>query len=158
MQGRWSHSWLVAVCVALTPLGAQAQSAEQLQVHDVWVRESAANPATAAYFVIENTSPQSTALVEVRTAAAGLTELHTMRMMQKDGREMMSMAQVADVPVPANGRTELKPGGFHVMLFKLAQPLSPGATVALTLRFANGVTKSVSATVRPMMAPGGMGR
>jgi copper(I)-binding protein len=155
-----ANGWWRGVVVGLLMVWpAGAQTAEELQVRDAWVRESAqGSPATAAYLVIRNTSAQATALRSVTTAAAGLTELHTMRMVQRDGREMMTMLQVSEVPVPAHADTELKPGGVHVMLFKLPQGLVPGGSVTLNLAFANGITKTVTAAVRPMAATGGMHR
>ena len=45
------------------------------------------------------------------------------------------MRPVADIPVPAGQTVRLRPGGLHVMLIGLTEPLRQGATVPLTLRF-----------------------
>jgi copper(I)-binding protein len=37
--------------------------------------------------------------------------------------------------LPAGQAVQLKPGGYHLMLMDLKQPLPKGATVPLTLRF-----------------------
>ena len=39
------------------------------------------------------------------------------------------------VPVPANGRARLEPGGLHIMLMKLKRPLAVGDKVPATLVF-----------------------
>jgi copper(I)-binding protein len=55
---------------------------------------------------------------------------------------------------------ELKPGGFHVMLMDLKQPLKAGDTVPVTLVIESGgkqETVEVSAPVRALAAGGGHG-
>jgi copper(I)-binding protein len=47
----------------------------------------------------------------------------------------MRMRPVADIPVPANGSVTLQPGGLHLMLIGLTQPLAVGQSVPVTLRF-----------------------
>lgn len=48
---------------------------------------------------------------------------------------MMEMVPVERVDVPAGGVAELKPGGYHVMLLDLTEPLSAGDRIVLTLTF-----------------------
>ncbi len=50
--------------------------------------------------------------------------------------------------VPAEGAHELVPGGDHLMLMDLTQPLQPGAEVALTVVFEDGSELPVTAQVR----------
>ena len=59
---------------------------------------------------------------------------------------MMTMQKVDRMVVPANGKAELKPGGWHLMLIELAQPLlSP---VDLTMRFEDGTVIATDAEIR----------
>ena len=60
----------------------------------------------------------------------------------------MKMRQVKDIPVPAGGQAKLEPGGLHVMLIDLKQPLKAGDTVPLTLRFDDGGKQLVNVPVR----------
>jgi copper(I)-binding protein len=46
------------------------------------------------------------------------------------------MREVKGYEIPANGSFELKPGGAHLMLVDIKQPLKEGDRVALTLKFA----------------------
>lgn len=154
----------LAALVLLTGAPASAgQSADSLVIRDVWIREAPSpQSATAAYLVIENDSDTATSLVAVEGQVADSLELHTMQMRSREGLEargtaagggeMMSMVKVSEVPVPAKGRAELKPGSFHIMLFKLKQPLVAGGTVPLTLRFSNGLARAVVAKVLPRAA------
>ena len=62
--------------------------------------------------------------------------------------EMMKMQQVKEIKVPASGRVELKPGGYHLMLFGLKKPLTDGDEISLTLTTNRGWTVTVPAKVR----------
>jgi copper(I)-binding protein len=47
----------------------------------------------------------------------------------------MSMREVARIPIPAGTTVEMKPGGYHIMLLGLAEPLVRGGTISVTLSF-----------------------
>jgi copper(I)-binding protein len=64
------------------------------------------------------------------------------------GGGMMQMRQVDAIDVPAGGSVELKPGGYHIMLLELAEPLTEGTMVPLTLRFEGFDPVVVEAEVR----------
>jgi copper(I)-binding protein len=49
---------------------------------------------------------------------------------------MMSMSPVDEIPVPAGETAVLEPGGYHVMLLDLVEPLEVGSTIEVTLTFA----------------------
>ena len=70
------------------------------------------------------------------------------------------MRPVENIPVPANGQTALEPGGYHIMLIDLRQPLKEGANVPLTLTFEKAGTVTLQVPVvkagsSPMPAAGG---
>jgi hypothetical protein len=48
---------------------------------------------------------------------------------------MMEMVPVERIEVPAGGATPLEPGGYHVMMLDLSEPLTDGAVIELTLTF-----------------------
>jgi copper(I)-binding protein len=83
---------------------------------------------------------------------AKVVEIHAMKM---DGG-VMTMNAVPRLTVPAGKPVELKPGGYHVMLMGLVQPLKDGETVPLTLTFESPAGKrstvDVKALVRPLAA------
>jgi periplasmic copper chaperone A len=85
----------------------------------------------AVYVTLGNSGSQPDALVSASTDAAQTTELHETT---RDG-DVMKMRPVKTIPVPAGGKTELKPGGYHIMLRGLKHDLKPGEKVALTLKF-----------------------
>ncbi|HFD40738.1 MAG TPA: copper chaperone PCu(A)C [Anaerolineae bacterium] len=90
--------------------------------------------AGAAYMIIKNTGGEADKLLSGETPAAEVVELHESYM---DENQVMHMRAVEGgyIEVPAHGQVELKPGGYHVMLIKLVEPLEAGKTVPLTLHF-----------------------
>jgi copper(I)-binding protein len=128
------------LAVVLAGCGAPAG----LSVQDAWVRASPmADRAGAAYMVLVNDGAADR-LIGVSTSAATIVEMHETR--EADG--MMQMAPVDAIPVPANGQAELKPGGYHLMLFDLDPVLEPGDPITFTLTFENAGTVTVVAEVR----------
>ena len=97
----------------------------------------AARPA--GYLVIQNRGGEPVALVAVETEAAEQTEIHVME--YKDDR--MTMRRVSELQVPAGEEVALKPGGTHLMLMELRQPLRDGDEVELVLRFGDGTERRV---------------
>jgi copper(I)-binding protein len=130
--------------LTLASLAVQAQ----VSVKEPWVRATVAQQkATGAFMQISSTEPVR--LVEAKSTAARIVEIHEMRM--EGDRMMMKAIDALDI-VP--GRTlELKPGSYHVMLIDLKAPLKEGDSVPLTLSFDDGSSKQVDAkVVRPMAA------
>jgi periplasmic copper chaperone A len=99
-----------------------------------------------AFFTVENASPAPDKLIAVASPAAGSAEMHQMAM---DGG-VMKMRAVTALEVPPGGKLELKPGGYHVMLLDLKQPLKVGDKVPLKLTFQNAGSIDVSVDVEAM--------
>ena len=149
-QATTRHAPALALAVVLG-LGAPAAHA-QVAVIDAWVRGTVAGQqATGAYMQLK--SATDTALVAAASPVAGVVEIHEMKM---DGG-VMKMSAIKRLAVPAGKATELKPGGYHVMLMELKQPLKEGETVPVTLTFEDMAgrkqTVEVKAPVKPLAAP-----
>jgi periplasmic copper chaperone A len=116
-----------AIALALSALLA-APALAQVSVKDPWVRATVAGQkATGAFMQIAD--PAGGKLVGASASVAGVVELHEMSM---EGTTM-KMRAVPAIDLPAGKPVDLKPGGLHVMLMDLKQPLSAGDSVALTL-------------------------
>lgn len=119
-----------------------------LHVVNAWSRESPMMElAGAAFMVIVNNTEADDALVGASSPAAATVEIHQTTQAE-DGT--MAMAPVSEVPIPAGGMAELKPGGYHVMLIDLVQPLAVGEQIELTLEFAAGEPQTVMVPVQAM--------
>lgn len=102
----------------------------QVTVQDPWIRATVpAAKATGAFMQLR--SPHDVRLVEVRSSAAGVAEIHEMAM---DG-QTMRMHAVSGLDLPAGKAVDLASGSYHVMLMDLKRQLKEGETVALTLVF-----------------------
>lgn len=121
----------LGLAAAATPALAHDYTHGDLRIGHPWSRAASANTNGAGFMTIRNTGAQSDRLVSASTPIARTVELHTHI---RDG-EVMRMRPVNDIPVPAGQTVRLRPGGLHVMLIGLTEPLRQGSEVPLTLRF-----------------------
>ncbi len=137
----------LAGTLSLGERGAVFAQSPSVTVSAAWVREPTGNrKQTAVFAVLENTTATKRAIVGGTTDAAETLELHEMKMQGS----MMQMSPVKEIAVPAHGKTELKPGGLHIMLFGLKSQPKPGDTITLTLKLDDGTTVAIAAQVRKM--------
>ena len=100
------------------------------KVFDVWVKTTIpGSTVSAAYMHIKSGTPMK--LVKVESPAAGIVEIHDMKM----NAGVMEMNAMDAVDIAANTLVELKPGGMHVMLMKVKKPINKGDKVPLKLTF-----------------------
>jgi copper(I)-binding protein len=106
-----------------------------LSVSHGWVRAvPEVAPASAAYLEIRNDADRARALVGGRTDRARVVEIHEVR---SEGGSM-SMSPIEELVIAPRSAARLAPGGPHLMLIGLRQPLREGETLELELRFADG--------------------
>lgn len=140
---------------ALTVSLLSTAMAQTVDVKNAWVRSSVpGQKATGAFMTL--TAKEGAKLVGVSSPAAGVTEVHEMKM---DGDIMRMREVTGGLELPAGKAVELKSGGYHVMLMDLKAALPASSTVPLTLVFkdAKGVESKLALTVPvAAVAPGGM--
>jgi copper(I)-binding protein len=145
---------LVFAPFLLLPLAACVQTAPP-EVKDVWTRDTVGGSANAAVFMtIRSQTPDR--LVAASTPVAKKTDLMTMA----GGSGAMEMKYVNGIDIPANASVSLNPGGLHVWLADLNQPLRAGQRFPITLRFEKAGERQVIVTIiKPAAAPpmSGMG-
>lgn len=130
----------------LTPL---AMAASPVDVHHGYVRAVPPGQSnSAAFMMLKNNSAKAISLVRAQSGIAEAVELHTHTMNQG----VMQMRQVSEISVPGNGSTQLKPGGYHIMLIGLKKNLFEGQTVQLKLHFSNGSMSIVDLPIRKVIA------
>ena len=135
--------------ICLLVAGAAMAQAGQIDVKDAWARATPGKAENgAAYLTI--VSPTADRLVSVSSPAAKKAGLHTMTM---DGG-VMKMRPLVGVDVPANEPVTLKPGGMHIMLQGLNEPLQAGKSFPLTVTFEKAGPREVDVAVEK---PGAMG-
>lgn len=140
----------VAAC---TPGGeAKPDAAATVQVSDAVCRPTpVGRQATGCYLTL--TALADDRLVSLSSPVAGRIEIHESRMESN----MMIMRELkGGMALPAGEVVELKPGGNHIMLLAVAEPLRAGDTVALTLTFASAPPVEVTARVgQPVLIDSG---
>ncbi len=132
----------LALLGTLIALPAFAQTAPTVQLDHAWARATAsAGQAGAAYLTITTTAPDQ--LTAASTPVAQTAQLHQSRM----NNGMMEMRPVPSLAVTPGHPVTLAPGGYHMMLTGLKQPLKAGDRFPLTLTFAHAGAVTTDVTV-----------
>ena len=156
MSGRRAAASVVgaalAAIFALAVRAGEITRAGTLEIDSPWARASVGTTRpSAAYVTIRNTGERPERLIEVTTPVAGHAETHAMA--HEGG--MMKMRPAGPLEIPPEGELRLAPGGLHIMLMELKEPLEEGASLALTLVFetAGEVTVEVPVAAIGAAAP-----
>ena len=142
---------VVALSLATGLVSAQAPA---VKVEGAWARATVqGQKGTGAFMNL--TAKEGTRLVGVSSPAAGVAEVHEMKM----ENDIMKMRTVSSLDLPAGQTVQLKPGGYHVMLLDLKAPLAKDSTVPMTLRFkdAKGVESKLDLVLPVGLAAPGTG-
>jgi copper(I)-binding protein len=129
-------------CAAIVCAGASAAYAQTVKVENAWARATVPGQTTGGVY-IDLTSAKDAVLVAAGTPAAERAELHSMTM---DGG-VMRMRALPRVELPAGRTVKLAPGGMHVMLVGLKQPLKAGETIPVTLSVQSSGTSVTTLTL-----------
>lgn len=86
-------------------------------------------PNTSAYFSVKNSADHDIILVAAQTEIAQKAELHN-HVMQG---QMMRMERQDSVTIGAGQTVNFEPGGLHMMIFGLKEPLQKTQSVKLSL-------------------------
>ena len=100
----------------------------------------------AVYATIENTSGNPIQIQGIKTDVAKMAEVHESYL---DG-SMMRMRHIEDFMIPAGEVRKLEPGGLHIMLMRLPEPLVEGAKFQVEFDLAEGGNITVPVIVGAM--------
>jgi len=128
MRLRSSSYLLIALIAAGCAVSAGEAQAQPVTVKDAWVRAPAPGQKVAGAYM-ELVSRTDLALTAVASPVAASAELHNTSV--EEG--VMRMRPVARIELPPGKPVKLAPGGLHIMLIDVKQPLKPGDKVPLTL-------------------------
>ncbi len=103
---------------------------------------------TAAYVTLHNPTDQDIVLTGAASDAAEHVMLMQTMTSDASGTSMSGMVETPQLTVPAGGELKMGPGGDHVMLMGLKEPLKEGSRLNLTLQTQDGRTLEVSAEVQ----------
>jgi len=128
---------------------AHDQVAGTLHIQQPWSRPTVATvPVGVVYVDLKNDGDTLERLLSASSDMAERVELHESVM---DG-QMMRMRPISAVEIAPMRTVQLKPGGLHIMLMGLKQPLVQGQTFALNLVFERAGAVTVKVLVRDPVA------
>ncbi len=142
------------IAAALMASAARAETAAPVRAEQPWARATAPQQKVGGAYVTL-TSPADDVLLGGNSPVAGRLEIHEMHM---DGT-IMRMRELPDgVPLPAGQPVALAPGGLHIMLVDLKQPLVAGQMIPVQLRFRTAPPLDLQVQVAPVGARGPAGQ
>jgi copper(I)-binding protein len=115
-----------------------------LSITDAWIRLLPAGAPSGGYFTLHNDTQASAELLGASSKAFGKVMLH--KTMEQHGRSMMMDA--GRIEVPAGGKLEFAPGGYHMMMMMPTRKLAVGEQVPVTLELSGGRKVTASFEVR----------
>ncbi|MGE5731456.1 MAG: copper chaperone PCu(A)C [Gemmatimonas sp.] len=133
---------LLTALLLLAP--ALALAAPPLTITAAWARATPPGVTTAAAYLTVINDGAADRLLGASSPAARQLLLHA----EVEEHGMQHMRPLDGVEVPARGRIELAPGHMHLMLVDIAAPLTPGATIAVTLHFEKAGDLTIDVPVR----------
>jgi periplasmic copper chaperone A len=145
---------MLAALLLSVPFIAAAQ-APLVKVDGPWARAIVqGQDATGAYMMLTSAEPLT--VLGAATPAAGIVEIHQMKM---EG-DVMKMRAVDTLALRPGVPLHFAPNGYHFMLMDLKAPFKAGTSVRMTLRLrdAKGVERTQDVTVPvSLAAPAGHG-
>jgi hypothetical protein len=146
---------MAAATLALAAHSAEpapsAAHATTIVIDNAWSRATPPGATVGAgYFTVTNKGSAPDRLIGVTSTAADHAEVHEMTM--KNG--VMTMRPLANgIEIKPGETVQLKPGGNHVMMFGLKQPLKAGEKVRGTLSFEKAGTVDIEYAVQGVGGP-----
>lgn len=159
---RFLHACLLGTTLAATPLWADqhGHSAAQVQVGDLMLTGAFTRatlpraPVGGAFVTITNQGSVDDRLISATAPVGSEVQIHEMA----HANGVMTMRPLADgLPIPAGSVVDLAPGGYHLMLMGLTEPLVQGETLDITLRFEQAGDVTLPFAIGAINAAGGMG-
>jgi copper(I)-binding protein len=129
-------AWLLAIAPAL---------AGELTVTDAWSRTTPPGiPVGVVYLTIRNDSGKSDRLLKLKTPVASSVEVHRTETVEG----MARMREVSVLHIAPGETVKAEPGGLHLMLMGLKEPLVEGKSFELELLFEVAGSRKIKVTVR----------
>jgi copper(I)-binding protein len=146
-------AWRMVLCFVLAvlagPVLADDAKVGDLVIVEPWARATIGQVKTgAAYLSVINHGAAGDRLLAVSTPVAAKAQLHSN--IVEDG--VMKMRPVEAIDIEAKGSTTLEPGGVHVMLMGVRNPLEEGDAFAMTLTFETAGSVDVEVHVQGIAA------
>ncbi|MBU9259862.1 copper chaperone PCu(A)C [Burkholderia multivorans] len=130
--------------IAALCAGAHAYAAGAITAQGAWVRWLPNKLPAGGYVTLVNAGDKPVDLVDVDSPDYGMAMLH--QTVSNGSTQKMEM--VDKLTIPARGKVDIAPGGYHFMLEEPKHAIKPGDTVRLRLKFSDGETLDTSFAVK----------
>lgn len=140
-------SLMFAAAFAPAAVAAKPEAAAVPVVADAWISEAPPVARNNAAFITLTNGSGKDALLAVESSVSAAVELHTMSM----AGGIMRMQRLPLINLAPAETLRMAPGGRHIMLINMKQPLKAGDRVPLTLVFRKAGRMTVEAEVRPLV-------
>lgn len=127
------------------------QTKAEVRLQEVWVRPGIQGGNSAIYFKLTNVGNDTLTLVDAASSTARMTEVHETTHEHDDHSEhghIMHMHHLPEIEIAPGELVSFKPGGMHVMLMDLKEPLSIGDRIQFSLIFGDHLPVQAEAVVK----------
>jgi len=153
MYGRLVTAVGIFVALAFSAV-AQDYTSKGITVVSPWARATPGGAKVGgAYLELKAAAGKGDRLIAAKSPAAGSVEIHSHVMEGGVAR----MRRVDAIEIAGGKSVMLQPGGYHIMLIDLKQPLKQGDRLKLTLVFETAGEIEVEATVEAIGSMGPQG-
>lgn len=137
---------LLLAWVLLPTFSFAKSAAPKLEITNSWAKPTLiGRNVGVAYVTLENLSDKALTLLSAETEVAERAEIHT-HIHNANGT--MQMRELEKLNLLPNDKQVFEPGGLHLMLFGLKEPLQAGQKFTVTLKFDDESSKQVEVAVR----------
>lgn len=139
-----------AATAPAAPASEPAAATGEIRLGDLVISEATSRETPLAggtgpgFLRIRNAGSADDRLLAATSPAVEAVEIHEMSMAEG---QMQMRALPEGLAIPAGATVELAPGGLHLMLIGVREPLAAGQTVPLELRFEKAGTVTVPLAV-----------
>ena len=145
----------------LLACGSKTTPGPRIKAEDIWARPAVTMAGTsgesgqggmdqskmgtgAVFMTLVNEGNEADRLLAARTAVAEVVEIHETRL---EG-DVMKMQLLPDgLEIPAEGKVELRPGGYHIMLIGIRHDLNVDDEFTVDLEFEKSAPMAVDVVV-----------
>lgn len=118
-----------------------AHKHDDIKTNNITIEYARVNPTvpgmkvTSAYFNIHNGDSRDIKVIGAKSNITNKTEIHEHKLVNG----LMKMQHVDQgIAIPSGTMVELKPGGYHIMIMNLNEPVHEGDIVEIELLFSDG--------------------
>ena len=134
---------------------AQATNAQirGITITAAWARASTGGRRPSAAYLTLRNAGQADVLTGIASPVAEKVRIH--QSVMENG--VMRMRSAEPLSLPSGAEIQMKPGGFHIMLMRLKQPVEKDGVITLTLTFEKAGDVTIEVPVKHAGATHGRG-